>query len=214
MSSTINKENAILMLIKHGKTISTMANIDRLIEMSNTINYTGKAWKHHVSSDFTDEATNCDNGAGKGGTIFLDYDKMIEYLNSDGRKWHVAELNLKSCPIRYDFGNKYMATIMQDWLCENGFVPLGNAIQVVSNTIQHDYQYKGLMYVSIAESIQFNNELIGNGMRIIALSDMEFMYIQAAKKGEMIHHTPPKRGTIGKVLDLFINIFNKTKGLI
>lgn len=25
----------------------------------------------------------------------------------------------------------------------------------MSNTIQHDYQYKGLMYVSIAESIHF-----------------------------------------------------------
>lgn len=84
----------------------------------------------------------------------------------------------------------------------------------MSSTIEHDYQYKGLMYVSIAESIHFNNERVGNGMCIIALSDMGFIYIPSANKSELIHHTPPKRGTIGKAFDLLFNIFNKTKRLV
>lgn len=40
MSNKISKENILLMLRKQGKTISTMANIDRLIAMSNTVQCT------------------------------------------------------------------------------------------------------------------------------------------------------------------------------
>ena len=86
------------------------------------------------------------------------------------------------------------------------------------NTIEHDYQYKGLMYVSIAESKCFNDERIGSSMRIIMLGcnsednkDTEYIYIPAANKSELIYHTPPKRGVIGKALDLLFNIFNKAK---
>ena len=93
--------------------------------------YTGKAWKHHISSDFGNTSTSDKNGAGKGGTIFLDYDKMLDYLKADGRKWHVAELYLESHPIRYDFGNNYMATILEDCESDVGFASLDSGMQVV-----------------------------------------------------------------------------------
>jgi len=80
----------------------------------------------------------------------------------------------------------------------------------MSSTIEHDYQYKGLMYVSIAESIHFNNERVGNGMRIIALSDMGFIYIPSANKSELIHHTSLKRGTIGKAFNVFFVVVTVT----
>lgn len=85
--------------------------------------YTGKAWKHHVSDHFT-SADSDGNGAGAGGTIFLDYAKMLQYLKADGRKWHVAELCLRDCPILFDFANDYMATILIDWPSESGFHPI------------------------------------------------------------------------------------------
>ena len=91
----------------------------------------------------------------------------------------------------------------------------------MSNTIQHDYQYKGLMYVSIAESKHFNDEAIINGMRILSLKwdsvdsdSVEYVLLPAANKSELIYHKPPKRGAIGKALGLLFNIFNKTKRLI
>lgn len=85
--------------------------------------YTGRAWKHHISEHFNDSDSD-GNGAGAGGTIFLDYDKMLKYLKSDGRKWHVAELCLHDCPIRFDFANDHMATILIDWVSESGFSPI------------------------------------------------------------------------------------------
>ena len=90
----------------------------------NTVLYAGLAWKHHISEHF--ENGNCPthpNGAGKGATIFTDYNKMIDYLKKDGRHWHVAELNLQNEPLIFEFGNNYMATIQRDFLSENGFKP-------------------------------------------------------------------------------------------
>ena len=88
----------------------------------------------------------------------------------------------------------------------------------MSNTIEHDYQYKGLMYASIAESKHFNDEAMDNGMRIIGIGmpdeymmALAYTYIPAANKSEMTYHTPTKRGTIRKAFDLLCNIFNKTK---
>lgn len=84
--------------------------------------YTGTAYKHHISEHFN--GSDSHNGAGAGGTIFLDYEKMLRYLKADGRKWHVAELCLRDCPIRFDFENDYMATILVDWASESGFYPI------------------------------------------------------------------------------------------
>ena len=85
--------------------------------------YTGKAWKHHISEHFS--GTDSDgNGARAGGAIFLDYEKMLEYLKRDGRQWHICELNLQECPILFDFENDYVATILIDWVSESGFYPI------------------------------------------------------------------------------------------
>lgn len=60
------------------------------------IYYTGKAWKHHRAEDFEkDPSLIYPNGVGKGGTIFLDYNKMIQYLKMIGGHWYICELILK-----------------------------------------------------------------------------------------------------------------------
>ena len=92
--------------------------------IANAVLYAGLAWKHHISEDF--ESGNCPlhpNGAGKGATIFINYEKMIEYLKKDGRRWHVAELLLENEPLIFEFGNNYMATIQRDYLSQRGFMP-------------------------------------------------------------------------------------------
>ena len=72
--------------------------------------YSGYAWKHHLSSQVKPHY----EGAGAGATIFTDYSVMLEYLKKDGRDWHIAELYLIDAPIRYDFKNKNMVTILCD----------------------------------------------------------------------------------------------------
>jgi len=97
------------------------------VENPNCINillYDGLAWKHHIAEHF--ENGTCPihpNGAGKGATIFTNYQKMIDYLKKDGRRWYVAELKLKNEPLIFEFGNDYMATIQRDCLSERGFKP-------------------------------------------------------------------------------------------
>lgn len=86
--------------------------------------YTGTAWKHHISEDFENGKMPIESGAGKGGTIFLDYKTMIDYLKNDGRRWHVAELDLDRDPIIFNFDNNYMATIDIDKPSKSGFKPL------------------------------------------------------------------------------------------
>lgn len=88
--------------------------------------YTGKAWKHHISSDFDDnqEYEPYSNGAGAGGAIFLDYDYMIEYLKNNGREWHIAELDCVDTPISFDFDSPHKARILVDWGSKEGFKKL------------------------------------------------------------------------------------------
>lgn len=86
--------------------------------------YAGLAWKHHISEHFENgDYPTHPNGAGKGATVFTDYNKMIDYLKKDGRRWHVAELKLQNEPLIFEFGNNYMATIQRDCLSEHGFKP-------------------------------------------------------------------------------------------
>ena len=84
--------------------------------------YTGLAWKHHISEDFNDN--NISNGAGKGGTIFIDYEKMLNYLKEDGRNWHIAELNLYNEPLIFKFKDKWMANVTRNILSNKGFKKL------------------------------------------------------------------------------------------
>ena len=97
---------------------------EELPAFANPLLYAGLAWKHHVSKHFEDGSMPLSpNGAGKGATIFTDYEKMINYLKEDGRKWHIAELNLKDEPLIFEFGNDWMATVSRDILSEQGFKP-------------------------------------------------------------------------------------------
>lgn len=87
--------------------------------------YSGLAWKHHIAEHFENGlCVTHPNGAGKGATVFTDYQKMIEYLNDDGRKWYVAELKLENELLNFEFGNDYMATIKSNCLSEEGFKPI------------------------------------------------------------------------------------------
>lgn len=95
------------------------------VQSDNFVLYKGFAWKHHLAEDF--ENGTCPthpNGAGKGSTIFTDYDKMLRYLKRDGRRWYVAELVLDFEVIQYGFGNSYMATILSNKSSKEGFKPL------------------------------------------------------------------------------------------
>ena len=91
--------------------------------MSKQVFYTGVAWKHHISQDF-ENSDIVGGGAASGGTIFLDYKEMVEYLKSDGRSWHAAKLNLVNVPIFFEFNCDYMATILVDWVSDEGFLPV------------------------------------------------------------------------------------------
>ena len=87
-----------------------------------TINYTGKAWKHHIAEDFTiNGVPTHPNGAGKGGTIFLDFYFMCEYLKSDGRDWFIADLELVEEPLLLEFNSKYMANTTREIDSKRGF---------------------------------------------------------------------------------------------
>ena len=83
--------------------------------------YTGKAWKHHISEDFESGKCPLSGGAGMGGTIFTDYIEMIKYLREDGRRWHIAELNLEDEQIIFEFDNFYMATTTRNIPSDEGF---------------------------------------------------------------------------------------------
>jgi hypothetical protein len=101
-----------------------MISLCELFKQSKVVRYTGKAWKHHIAKNFIEgHCPTNPNGAGKGGTIFLDYKKMSEYLIKDGRDWYVAELDLVNHPICFEFGNNWMATILKAKRSDKGFVP-------------------------------------------------------------------------------------------
>jgi hypothetical protein len=92
--------------------------------MNEIIFYTGNAWKHHIAKDFEKGLAPIEGGAGKGGTIFFDYDKMVEYLKDDGREWYVAKLELDHDPVKFNFGCDYMGTILINKLSKEGFKPV------------------------------------------------------------------------------------------
>jgi len=86
--------------------------------------YTGICWKHHVAEHFNNETIKKHTSAGKGATVFTNYEKMLKYLKDDGRKWYICELELNNEELIYEFGNDYMATIPYSKRSKDGFRPL------------------------------------------------------------------------------------------
>lgn len=83
------------------------------------------AYKHHISEHFEEDPSLVfDNGAGKGGTVFLDYDKMVDYLMNDGRRWHICTLEVNINELKFEFNNDWMATILVNKKAIDYFKPL------------------------------------------------------------------------------------------
>jgi len=90
--------------------------------MQKQLYYTGFAWKHHIAEHFENGVClTHPNGAGKGATIFTNYQKMIDYLKQDGRRWYTIKLKFKNEPLLFEFGNDYMATIQRDIISPDRF---------------------------------------------------------------------------------------------
>lgn len=82
-------------------------------------------FKHHISKDFEENPSLVmNNGAGAGATVFTDYNKMLAYLKTDGRSWHVAPLEVEKGELHFNFGNDYMATILCDKSSKENFKPV------------------------------------------------------------------------------------------
>jgi len=82
-----------------------------------------RAWKHHLSEHFeADPSLLKNNGAGVGATIFLNYDVMCSRLNEDGRRFHAAELFVRSEDIVMI--DKFTATCLVSVLADGDFRPL------------------------------------------------------------------------------------------
>jgi len=55
-------------------------------------------YKHHIASDFIKDPSLCsNNGGGKGGTVFFEYDYMIEFLrvHCGNIKWYYCVLDVE-----------------------------------------------------------------------------------------------------------------------
>jgi hypothetical protein len=81
-------------------------------------------WKHHISEHFKDGTLTTDGGAGVGGTVFIDYEKMMEYLKKDGREWYVAELEVDETELEFNFKQNYVATILVNRISKTGYKPI------------------------------------------------------------------------------------------
>lgn len=85
------------------------------------------AWKHHISEDFEKDPSllGKGNGPDAGATVFLDFDKMVEYLNKTGRRWHVCEFVCTKNDLEFIYpDNNWMARIKVSKPSLNGFHPL------------------------------------------------------------------------------------------
>lgn len=90
-----------------------------------SVYYKGKAWKHHRAEDFIKNPSLMHpNGVGKGGTIFLDYNKMIRYLENIGGDWYVCELMLNNDLVILNHSHSWMVDVDHSISSEKGFKPL------------------------------------------------------------------------------------------
>lgn len=85
-----------------------------------------KAFKHHIARDFINDPTllGPGNGAGKNGTVFLDYNYMVGFLKFDAWRWYYCEIEVEEHEIRRHSTNKFMATMKIPKQSIEGFKPL------------------------------------------------------------------------------------------
>jgi hypothetical protein len=83
-----------------------------------------RAWKHHLKAPYLHSQDVFRIGAGAGGAVFLDYDKMLQYLKQDSNEYEVAEIEVALDELRFDYGNDWMATILVDRFSSTGFQPI------------------------------------------------------------------------------------------
>lgn len=83
------------------------------------------AWKHHVSSDFqpAGPVPLHPNGPAAGATVFLDYDYMIDWLEIDGREWHVCEFQCEMAELEFIYDTPCMARLLVEKDSDTGFYP-------------------------------------------------------------------------------------------
>lgn len=82
-----------------------------------------RAWKHHIGQDFIDMPELIhDNGAGKNGTIFLDYNYMLGYLWKERKHYWACELSVELDEI-YRIG-VFMGVMKVDKIAIGPFKPL------------------------------------------------------------------------------------------
>lgn len=83
-----------------------------------------KVWKVHISEDFEKNPfLLANNGVGIGGTVFLNYYKMLSYFIKDYRRWHVAEIDMEEHELK-KINSDFMATSLVNKISKNGFKPL------------------------------------------------------------------------------------------
>ena len=61
------------------------------------------------------------NGAGKGGTVFVNYQQLKRYLKKDGRRFYVAKILITKNKLDFNFDNKFIATIKISKQSKDGF---------------------------------------------------------------------------------------------
>lgn len=85
-----------------------------------------KVWKHHIAESFERNPSLVEgNGAGKGGTVFTDYEKMKEWISrNDSRKFYAAPIMVELEDLDFNFPEPYMATMKKYVASCDNFKPL------------------------------------------------------------------------------------------
>jgi len=71
-------------------------------------------YKAHIAEHFISGSVKLDAGVGKGGTVFLNYNTMLERLWDDSRGWYYACITVKPDDILIDPEYPYMAEMLCD----------------------------------------------------------------------------------------------------
>ena len=84
-----------------------------------------RVYKHHISSHFEEDPTLLhNNGAGRGGTVFLNFQKMLERLSKSQQDWHYCELDVEEYEIQRNNQDPDLATILVNKKADGSFKSL------------------------------------------------------------------------------------------